>query len=106
LLGYHRSWWGNGGYAFLGGIVITYLDRSYGPNQNMDQFLRHEMTHVPMDVLKFIPAMGPIMGEGIPVFVAGGHYNEEPIRERAAALLELEMYVSIEELFLQFNMTE
>jgi hypothetical protein len=95
--------WGNGGYAFSGGIVINYLDRAYGPAQNLDQLLRHEMTHTAMSILNFNPAMGPMMGEGIPVFVAGGHYNEEPVRERAAALLDLDMAVPIEALFYQFG---
>jgi hypothetical protein len=95
--------WGNGAYAFEGGIVINYLDRNYGPGQKLTQLIRHEATHIAMLIEKTQPQMGPVFGEGIPVYVAGGHYNEEPLRQRAAALLALDLFVPLETLQRDFS---
>jgi hypothetical protein len=98
--------WGNGGYAFDKGIVINYLDRYYGPSQGLDQLIRHEATHSALSLIGAKPQMGPLFGEGIPVYVAGGHYNEEPLREKAAALVELGMFVPLETLYRDFSLLQ
>lgn len=86
---------GHGGYVNQS-LTLSYLDRDYA-GDHLETVLRHEATHaLDMEVVQgWPPAM---LREGLAVWVAGGHYQPEPIPERAAALLDLGWYVPLEEL--------
>ncbi len=86
--------WGNGAYA-SGEIVISYVDRAY-VNLGLDTVLRHEATHYAARDLGGSPPT--ILVEGIATYVAGGHYKQEPIPERAAALDVLGWYIPLRDL--------
>lgn len=85
---------GHGGYA--GDVLaLSYLDRFY-PGGDFTQVLRHEASHVlDQSFARIRPAL---LGEGLAVYVAGGHFRREPLAERAAALLALDRYIPLAEL--------
>lgn len=85
---------GHGGFA---GEVLTlsYLDRFY-PGGELIQVFRHEGVHV-LD-RRFAQTRTALLSEGLAVYVAGGHFREEPLAERAAALLALDRYIPLTEL--------
>ena len=85
---------GHGGFAG-DALVISYLDRFYAGGE-WTQVFRHEGAHV-LD-RRFAEYRPTLLGEGLAVFVAGGHFREEPISERAAALLALDRYIPLSEL--------
>ncbi len=92
--------WGNGGYAGYTGPMVTYVDRDYtfATSAKLEAAIRHETTHR-------LTLPGPpnsILVEGIAVYLAGGHYQIEPIPERAAALLELDLYIPLSDLSRDF----
>lgn len=96
--------WGNGGYAGSESFVFNYFDRNYGPSQDetLPQILRHEMSHVLARNL--LSNQAPTwLTEGLPVYIAGGHYKPEPLDRRAAALVELEAYIPLENLTRSFR---
>lgn len=86
---------GQGGYA-LRGLTLSYLDRHYA-GLNTEVGIRHEATHV-VDAMMLTVWSPALVREGLAVWVSGGHYQLEPIPQRAAALLELGWYVPLEEL--------
>lgn len=90
--------WGNGAYATGSEIVIAYLDRPYSglDLDNLGIVIRHEATHWATHSLNHQTPV--ILVEGIAVYVAGGHYKPEPIPERAAALVTLELYIPLTDL--------
>jgi len=80
--------WFNGAFGGNGELVASYTDRYYGPavgEAGLEVIVRHELGHA---------ADFPFFsyGEGLSVYLAGGHYKPEPLPERAAAMLELGYY--------------
>lgn len=76
--------WYNGAFGGAGELLAVYTDRYYGPAQGEDglkTLVRHELGHALFQIFSY--------GEGLSVYLAGGHYKPEPIPERAAALVEL-----------------
>lgn len=76
--------WYNGAFGGAGELLVVYTDRYYGPSQGEDGLkvlVRHELGHAVFPIFSY--------GEGLSVFLAGGHYKPEPIPERAAAMAEL-----------------
>lgn len=78
---------GHGGFAGEE-ISISYLDRNYA-GRNLEMVLHHEMVHILDSRLggKLRPSL---FIEGFAVYLSGGHFKEEPLIERAAALLPAE----------------
>lgn len=83
---------GQGGYAF-DEVALSYLDRHYA-GLDLRLVLRHEIVHV-LDALLFQVYPPPLLREGLATYLAGGHYKEEPIPQRAAALLQTERYIPL-----------
>lgn len=75
---------GHGGFAGEE-ISISYLDRNYAGG-SLEQVLHHEMVHILDSRLggEFRPSL---FIEGFAVYLSDGHFKEEPLIERAAALL-------------------
>ncbi len=84
--------WGNGGYV-ADAVVITYVDRSY-VMPDLASTLRHELTHWASSALT-PSGVASVLSEGLAVYASGGHYKPEPLPERAAALVELGVYVPL-----------
>ena len=86
---------GHGGYAY-DTVALSYLDRHYA-GSDLPTVVRHEATHVVDGELLSIypPAM---LREGLATYMGGGHFKPEPIPQRTAALLELDLYVPLERL--------
>jgi hypothetical protein len=89
---------GHGGFAD-GALIISYLDRNYAGG-DLALVLRHEATHV-LD-RRFAAVRNTLLAEGLAVYVSGGHYTEEPLDERVAALLALDRYIPLTELADEF----
>ena len=99
--------WGNGGFGGNGELVISYTDRYYGPtigSAGLQTLARHEFTHAAGIGLTSRDGID-FNGEGIAVYVAGGHYKPEPLAERGAALLDLGYYVSVSEFIPQHELS-
>lgn len=91
--------WGNGAYA-SSEIVLSYVDRPY-VSLDLDSVIRHEATHY---AAREIGTEAPVIFvEGLAVYISGGHYKPEPIPARAAALLELDLYIPLEDLAANFR---
>ena len=89
---------GQGGYA--GGVmVISYLDRDYA-GDGFYEVLVHESVHL-ID-RQFSQNRIPFLGEGVAVWATGGHYKQEDLDRRAAALVSSELYVPLPELIDDF----
>lgn len=87
----------HGGYARgPDHLVVSYLDRHYA-GRNLDEVVRHEMVHV-VDSAAISQRAPALLREGLAVWVTGGHYKPEPIRERAAALFRQKEYIPLREL--------
>jgi hypothetical protein len=85
---------GHGGFA-SGHVIISYLDRFYAGGA-LTQVFRHEGVHV-LD--RQIAEVRPtLLAEGLAVYVSEGHFRKEPISERAAALLALDLYIPLADL--------
>ena len=85
---------GHGGFAD-GALIISYLDRLYAGG-DMALVFRHEATHV-LD-RRFAEVRTTLLAEGLAVHVSGGHFRENTLDERAAALLALDRYIPLGEL--------
>lgn len=85
---------GHGGFA-SGALILSYLDRFY-PGGALPLVFRHEATHV-LDQ-RFADVRPTLLGEGLAVYVSGGHFREEPLLARAAALLSLDLYIPLPDL--------
>ena len=83
---------GHGGFTTKE-IYISYLDRNYA-GSSLGQVLHHELVHIMDRQLggEFRPTM---LAEGNAVYLSGGHFKQEPLFPRAAALLELDWYIPI-----------
>lgn len=80
---------GQGGYAAQS-VVITYTDRNYAGG-GLFEVVVHEAVHV-LDA-PFEPSGVPrFLVEGLAVWATGGHYKQEGLHQRAAAMLEADMY--------------
>jgi hypothetical protein len=76
---------GHGGFA-QEDISVAYLDRNYA-GSNPEIVLRHEIVHA-LDARIGADLRPTILSEGLAVFLSGGHFKQEQLFERAAALLE------------------
>lgn len=90
---------GQGGYAGQA-IVITYTDRNYSGG-GLFEVLVHESVHV-LD--NGFEPQGPFrfFVEGLAVWATGGHYKQEDLSSRAAALLATDAYLPIRPLMNNF----
>lgn len=91
---------GHGGFAGAE-VSISYLDRNYA-GSSPDLVLHHEMVHI-LDARLPGELRPSLFVEGLAVYLSGGHFKEEPLLPRAAALLEPELgglglYIPLEEL--------
>jgi hypothetical protein len=84
---------GQGGYASSEWVAVSYPDRRYAP-MSLSTVLRHELTHRLDDAIGCAGAPA-LLREGLAVYLAGGHYRPEPLREKAAALLMTTAYVPL-----------
>ena len=80
---------GHGGFANQE-ISLSYLDRRYS-GADFAIVLRHELVHF-LDRYLGGELRPTILVEGLAVYLSGGHFKEEPLLLRAAALLELGWY--------------
>lgn len=78
---------GHGGFA-SNGIWISYLDRNY-TGSNSEIVFHHEMVHV-LDGRLGGELRPTLLVEGLAVFLSGGHFKQETLIPRAAALLPAE----------------
>lgn len=99
---------GQGGFANQD-IYISYLDRNYTAGIT-GTILHHEMIHI-LDARLDGGDRPSLFVEGLAVYMTGGHFKEEPLLPRAAALLEtwgtppekgLGWYIPLETLALDF----
>jgi hypothetical protein len=100
--------WGNGGFGGNGELVISYSDRYYGPtigSEGLQTLARHEFTHAAGVGLPTTGDGVNINGEGLAVYVAGGHYKPEPLAERGAALFDLGRYVPVTQFIPQHELS-
>jgi hypothetical protein len=93
---------GQGGYA-TDAMVISYLDRNYADG-GLEEVLVHEAVH--MIDQQFAPDRITFLSEGVAVWVAGGHYKQEDLGQRMAALVELGLYVPLAEAIDNFFATQ
>jgi hypothetical protein len=89
---------GQGGYA-LEDMVVSYLDRNYAGGQ-LDELLVHEAVHVIDRVIA--PNRITFLAEGLAVWVAGGHYQQQNLGQRMAALVEQGGYEPIRQVINNF----
>ncbi|WP_420628872.1 hypothetical protein [Candidatus Leptofilum sp.] len=89
---------GQGGYAG-NAMVVSYLDRHYA-SRGFEQILIHEAIHI-LD-RQFAPERIPFLAEGMAVWGSGGHYKQENIHQRAAALVALNQYIPLAQLIDDF----
>jgi hypothetical protein len=99
---------GQGGFANQD-IYISYLDRNYTAG-SAGIIFHHEMIHI-LDARLGGGDRPSMFLEGLAVYMTGGHFKEEPLLPRAAALLEtwgqlpekgLDWYIPLETLALDF----
>lgn len=89
---------GQGGYAG-NDIVVSYLDRQYA-SQGFYQVMVHEATHI-LD-RQFAPERITFLAEGLAVWTAEGHYKQENLKERTAALVAIDQYIPLANLIDNF----
>jgi hypothetical protein len=89
---------GQGGYAG-NAMVLSYLDRQYA-NNGFYEVTVHEMTHL-ID-RQFAPQRITFFAEGVAVWTAGGHYKQENLQQRTAALVEIGSFVPLATLINDF----
>jgi hypothetical protein len=91
---------GQGGYASPQWVAISYPSRRYSPIE-LRTVLLHELTHR-LDGAIGCGRAPSLMREGLAVYLAGGHYRPEPLRLKAAALLDTLHYIPLDELVVDF----
>jgi hypothetical protein len=89
---------GQGGYA-MRDMVVSYVDRDY-VGGGLEELLVHEAVHL-ID-RQFAPDRVTFLAEGLAVWAAGGHYHQQDLSQRMAALLELDDYVPLSQLIDSF----
>jgi hypothetical protein len=82
---------GQGGYAG-GSMVVSYLDRNYAGGGLREVFV-HEAVHL-LD-RQFAPDRVTLFAEGVAVWASGGHYKQEDLDQRAAALVHTGLYTPL-----------
>lgn len=90
---------GHGGFAG-GEIYVAYLDRNYA-GSNFAQVLHHEMVHI-LDGRLGGELRPSLLVEGLAVYLTGGHFKLEPLMVRAAALVDLGLYLPLAPLIDEF----
>lgn len=85
---------GQGGFAG-NDIVVSYADRGYAGG-GLHELLTHEATHI-IDQ-QFAPRRIRFLAEGLAVWSSGGHYKQEDLNQRSAALLALGQYIPLQQL--------
>lgn len=93
---------GQGGYA-TDEMVVSYLDRDYAGG-GFEEVLVHEAVHL-IDQ-QFAPDRITFLSEGVAVWVTGGHYKQEDLGQRMAALVEMGRYVPLAEAIDNFFATQ
>lgn len=78
---------GHGGFT-TDEILISYLDRNYA-GDGLPIVVHHEMVHL-IDKQLEAELRPTIFVEGLAVYLTGGHFKEEPLLPRAAALLPVQ----------------
>ncbi len=86
---------GHGGFTSKE-ISVSYLDRNYA-GSSPQIVLHHELVHV-LDSSLGGDLRPTLLLEGLAVYLTGGHFKPEPLMPRAAALLELDWYLPLDEL--------
>ncbi|RCK77205.1 MAG: hypothetical protein ANABAC_3630 [Anaerolineae bacterium] len=86
---------GNGGFA-NSEINVSYLDRNYSAG-DFATILRHEMVHL-LDQRANSEGRPSLFGEGMAVFLSGGHYFPEPLIPRAAELVRANKIIPLKKL--------
>jgi hypothetical protein len=76
---------GQGGFA-SNTINVSYLDRNYSAG-DIGVILHHEIIHI-LDHRLGGELRPSLLTEGLAVYMTGGHFKEEPLLPRAAALLD------------------
>jgi hypothetical protein len=89
---------GQGGFAGTD-VVVSYVDRRYAGG-GLYELLVHEAAHI-LDQ-QFAPQRISFLAEGLAVWVSGGHYKTEDLKQRSAALLELGQYIPLAQLINDF----
>ena len=89
---------GQGGYA-IESMVVSYLDRNY-VGGGLNELLVHEAVHL-ID-RQFAPNRLAFLSEGLAVWVSGGHYKQEDLNQRMAALVEMGRYDPLSNLIEDF----
>ncbi|HRQ15292.1 MAG TPA: hypothetical protein PK205_18500, partial [Promineifilum sp.] len=89
---------GQGGFAGTD-MVVSYVDRRYAGG-GFYELLVHEAAHI-LDQ-QFAPQRISFLAEGLAVWVTGGHYKVEDLKQRSAALLALGQYVPLASLISDF----
>ena len=89
---------GQGGYAGSS-MVISYLDRQYS-SSGLAEVVTHEAVHL-ID-RQFAPQRITFLAEGLAVWVSGGHYKQEDLRQRSAALVQIGGYLPLAQLIDDF----
>jgi len=85
---------GQGGFA-TETAVLTYTSRNWVGIQ-LEMLAHHEIVHV-IDRTINEGSRPSLFSEGIAVYLAGGHYRKGDALERAAALLEQDLYLPLAE---------
>jgi len=85
---------GQGGYAGTE-MVIVYNDRPFIGGE-LYELLVHESVHI-ID-RQFAPQRTKFLAEGVAVWAAGGHYEEQDLQQRAATLLAMNEFIPLAEL--------
>jgi hypothetical protein len=83
---------GHGGFA-ADEIYVSYLDRNYAGN-DFSLVLHHEMIHI-LDGRLGGELRPSLLVEGLAVYQTGGHFKIESLLPRAAALLDLGLYLPL-----------
>lgn len=85
---------GQGGYAGSD-MVIVYNDRPFIGGE-LYELLVHEAVHV-ID-RQFAPQRIKLLSEGVAVWAAGGHYQQQDLQQKAATLLAINKFIPLAEL--------
>jgi hypothetical protein len=93
---------GQGGYA-QNSMVVSYLDRDY-IGGGLEELLVHEAVHL-VD-RKFASNPITFLSEGLAVWVAGGHFQQQDLNQRMAALLEIGRFRSLDQAIDDFYGTQ
>ena len=89
---------GQGGYAGSS-MVVSYLDRLYS-SQGLSEVITHEAIHL-ID-RQFAPQRISFLAEGLAVWLSGGHYKQEDLTQRSAALVQIGRFLPLAQLIDDF----